>query len=160
MCLYYICAKAFQHSCKEMAMFLPPSPSTSAQNFLCRLPATGNYGRNSALLHLLLEHTKVKSWICPQSLLDESAFITLLALISLAEMFLTITISTCRSLGLKPGHNTILRECCSNRRKNYTLFGKCIITHAPKRICRTSVCKSMTYDTSLCRKIVPIRWVN
>lgn len=94
MCLYYICAKAFQHSCIEMAMFLPPSPSTSAQNFLCRLPATGNCGRNSALLHLLLEHAKVKSWICPRSLLDESAFITLLTLISLAEMFLTITIST------------------------------------------------------------------
>lgn len=145
--------QSLQHSCIQKAMFLPPPPPTRAQNFLCGLPLMGNCGgkprsRNSALLHLLPEHTKVKTWICPQSLLGEFAFTTLPALINLAEMFLTITISTLSLESVAP-----IEE------KNCSLFGQSIVICAPKRICRTYVCKNMTY-TSLCHKIFPIKWVN
>lgn len=46
MCLYYILAKDCQLSWVQKAMFLPPPAPTSAENFLCRLPLTGNCGRN------------------------------------------------------------------------------------------------------------------
>lgn len=58
----------------------------------------------TALLHLLLEYTKIKSWIYLQSRLNESAFLTLPA-------------QSNRDISYNHNFNTILRDCHSDRRK-------------------------------------------
>ena len=138
---------AYRRQCSSLSLH-PHQHRFFCAGYQWRATVAENHILETALLHLLPKCTKVKSWIRPQSLLDESASITLHTLMNRAEMFLTITISTLSLESVAP----IEEKTC-------TLFGERIITHAPKKICRTYACKSMTYDTSLCHKIFPVRCV-